>query len=189
MDLAKSNFPKALTGTTPTSNLSSLISRFLHQLHGTHFVIIYFFLLCKSLPFSCVLYVDVCRFAEKLPAWIFKLMLVFMFFVEIPAPFLIFGSPILRLISAVSILSLMFGIQLAGTFGYFSLITAVSCIHLLDLNSSLFDYSPSLSLWSLLEQGLIVIVLLNGCIHLVFNSWVAFGFHYWPAVIVPFPSL
>src|SRR5262249_21147509 len=69
-------------------------------------------------------------YAQKLPMFILKAGVLFMFFVEIPAPFFVFWPGPLSVIAAVSTIILMLGIQLTGSFGYFSLLTMVVALPL-----------------------------------------------------------
>jgi len=65
--------------------------------------------------------------ATRLPMWILKLSLLFMFIAEIIAPFLIFVPGISRFMAGILIVALMIGIQLCGNFGFFNLISISTC--------------------------------------------------------------
>ena len=119
--------------------------------------------------------------ANKLPLWMLKLGVVFMFFVEIPAPLFVFFPGVLSVIAAVTSALLMIGIQLTGNFGYFSLLTIVICIPLLD------SVTPGqLALSELFVAGApvlthAVLALHTLCTAVVFlwNSWLAPSWTLW----------
>src|SRR5262249_40437219 len=54
------------------------------------------------------------------PRWFLRLSLYFMFFAEVIAPFLGFGSGALRIVSCVSLVGLMVGIGATGNWGFFN---------------------------------------------------------------------
>jgi hypothetical protein len=120
-------------------------------------------------------------YAQKLPvAWL-KPAVLFMFFVEIIAPFFVFVPGWLSVVFAVSTVFLMIGIQAMGSFGYFSLVTIVGCLPLLD------HTTPALlSITSLFSAGQPLIVNAFVLVHtmasgaaFLFNSWLAHSWHLW----------
>lgn len=120
-------------------------------------------------------------YGQKLPMWVLKLGLYFMFLVEIPIPFFAFIPGLLSVIAAVTTILLMVGIQLSGNFGYFSLLTMVLCLPLLD------NVTPrALELTALFAAGQPMLVHAFLLVHTVgaiitfpFNSWLAQGWHLW----------
>jgi len=112
--------------------------------------------------------------ACRLPMPFLKLSLLFMFIVEIIMPFLIFVPGITRLIAGVFIVALMIGIQLCGNFGFFSLITASTCVILLDTQSTLFDLSFQEIFSSGQNVGVyltVFIIFVGSVLYLPFNNW------------------
>ena len=122
-------------------------------------------------------------YAHKLPTILLKPLVLFMFFAEIPAPFLgmIPGWP--SVVSAASTVFLMIGIQAMGSFGYFSLLTIVACIPLFD------NVTPmKLHLGELFATGapiftnaFLVFHTLSACVAFLFNSWIGQSWHLWSA--------
>ncbi len=120
-------------------------------------------------------------YAQKLPAVLLKPAVLFMFFVEIIAPFFIFVPGPLSIVFAVGTVFLMIGIQAMGSFGYFSLATMVLCLPLLDNTTPL-----ALSITGLFSQGQPILVngfvalhTLFACVAFMFNSWLANSWHLW----------
>jgi hypothetical protein len=131
------------------------------------------FLIAQTLPSPIAWY------AQKLPVWMLKGAMLFMFFVEVIAPFFAFFPGPLSVVFAVSTILLMIGIHVMGTFGYFSMITIVACLPLLD------NLTPKqLDLTNLFAAGQPIFVNAFVAIHtfgagivFLFNSWVT---HSWP---------
>jgi (2Fe-2S) ferredoxin len=122
-------------------------------------------------------------YAHHLPRWILQSALVAMFLVEIVVPFFIFFTGAPRLVAAVAIAALMAGIQLTGNFGSFNLLTAILCLPLLDLSSSVFVRplgDAPLSAGALLAGAVGLTVLVGGLVNLPFNSWCSQAWPYWP---------
>ncbi len=120
-------------------------------------------------------------YAQKLPAGLLKLLVVYMFLVEVPIPFFAFVPGPLSAIAAVCTIMLMAGIQATGNFGYFSILTMVASIPLLDQ-----DTPRTLHLLSMFDAGEPVwrnaFVVVHTCAALItfpFNSWLAQGWHLW----------
>jgi hypothetical protein len=120
-------------------------------------------------------------YAQKLPVALLKPAVLFMFLVEIIAPFFIFFPGPLSIVFAAGTAFLMVGIQAMGSFGYFSLVTMVGCLPLLDNTTPL-----ALSVTGLFSPGqpilLNAFVLLHtsySCITFLFNSWLANSWHLW----------
>jgi hypothetical protein len=120
-------------------------------------------------------------YMQKLPAPLLKGAVLFMFFTEIPAPFFAFFPGPLSLVFAVCTVLLMIGIQLMGSFGYFSLLTIVSCLPLLDNTTPL-----ALDLGTLFDAGeprlvnaFVVVHTLAASVAFVFNSWMGQSWHLW----------
>ena len=109
-----------------------------------------------------------------LPMPFLKLSLLFMFIVEIIMPFLIFIPGTTRLIAGVLIVALMIGIQLCGNFGFFSLITASTCVILLDTQSTIFDmgfreiFSSGQNIGAYLT---VLIIFVGSILYFPFNNW------------------
>ena len=120
-------------------------------------------------------------YAHKLPMWVLKLGVVFMFLVEIPIPFFAFFPGVLSLIMAASFTLFMIGIQLSGNFGYFNLLTIIACIPLLD------NVTPTrFAVSELFVAGAPVLthallLLHTACTSVVFlwNSWLAQSWSLW----------
>lgn len=133
-------------------------------------------------------------YMQKLPTTLLKGAVLFMFLVEIPVPFLAFFPGDASIVCAAATVSLMIGIQLMGSFGYFSLLTIVSCIPLLDVTTP-----RELHLTALFAPGAPVITNAYVVVHtlcagfaFLFNSWVGQSYHQWafwyqlPKAIQPF---
>jgi hypothetical protein len=120
-------------------------------------------------------------YAQKLPMFMLQGMMFFMFFAEVPAPFFALVPGVLSIVCAITTVFLMIGIQATGNFGYFSLLTIVGCIPLLD------NVTPAqLTLAGLFGPGaplfVNAFVLLHtfcACLAFPFNSWVGQCWHMW----------
>jgi hypothetical protein len=118
-------------------------------------------------------------YAQKLPVSLLKGAVLFMFFVEIIAPFFAFLPGPLSVVFAIGTMLLMVGIHLCGTFGYFSLVTIVASIPLFD------NVTPNeLKLGTLFSSGEPILinafVALHTCaagLGFLFNTWLS---HSWP---------
>jgi hypothetical protein len=120
-------------------------------------------------------------YAQKLPSVLLKPAVLFMFLVEIIAPFFVFFPGPLSIAFAVGTVFLMIGIQAMGSFGYFSLITIVLCLPPFDNTTPL-----QLSLTGLFSAGqpillnaFVVLYTLLGGISFLFNSWLAHSWQLW----------
>ncbi len=125
-------------------------------------------------------------YAHRLPDWFHKLGLVFLFLIEIPAPFLIFVGGDARIVAAMAIVSLMVVIQLTGNWGHFNLLVIALCVTLLDSHASIFDQSLSGLFYpwgNLVTHAVALILLIGGLVHFPFNSWCAQGWVYWPSFL------
>ncbi|HZS52592.1 MAG TPA: lipase maturation factor family protein [Bryobacterales bacterium] len=69
-------------------------------------------------------------YMHQLPAWFQKLSTLFMFFVELAAPFLYFGPRPLRLWAAGATILLQTLIQLTGNYTFFNLLSMALCVFL-----------------------------------------------------------
>ena len=120
-------------------------------------------------------------YAHKLPLFILKAGVMFMFLVEIPVPFgALFPGP-LSVIAAVLTVFLVVGIQLLGNFGYFSLVTIAACLPLLDNTTPL-----TLSVAHLFDRGapicvnaFVLLHTLSTSVVFLFNSWLGQGWTLW----------
>jgi len=123
--------------------------------------------------------------AQKLPVWALTPLVWAMFLTEIPIPFLFMIPGDLSVIAAVATAGLMVGIQLMGSFGYFSILTIVGCIPLLDQSvPRAFDFGTFFgSLTTFGEHsGANLYVLIHSLAALFvipFNSWVGQSWHLW----------
>lgn len=120
-------------------------------------------------------------YSQKLPVWALRGGVLFMFFAEIPAPFFAFFPGPLSIVFAASTVFLMIGIQLMGSFGYFSLATIACCIPLLDNTtpaqlSILHLFSPG---EPVLTNAYVVLHTIGACVVFVFNSWVGQSWSLW----------
>ena len=120
-------------------------------------------------------------YAQKLPLPVLQAALCFMFVVEVPVPFLAFWPGLPSELCAALIALLMVGIQAMGTFGYFSLITLVLCLPLLDGSTPL-----ALSLPRALHDPRAAAATAFAALHtlgalaaLPFNSWLGQSWHMW----------
>jgi hypothetical protein len=135
------------------------------------------FLIGQPLPSPIAWYV------QKLPVWVLGLLMYFMFFAEVPAPFFALVPGVLSVVCAATMVALMIGIWATGNFGYFSLLTMVACIPLLD------NVTPTqLSFAHLFGPGEANITNAYVLIHTAcavlafpFNSWVGQCWHIWAA--------
>jgi hypothetical protein len=120
-------------------------------------------------------------YGQKLPLFLLKLGLYFMFIVEIPAPFFAFFPGRLSVLCALLTTALMLGIQVTGNFGYFSLLTIVETIALLD-NQTPREFHLLHMFGAgqpLLVNAFVAIHTLSAIATLPFNSWLAQAWHQW----------
>lgn len=120
-------------------------------------------------------------YAQKLPMWTMRLLLVVMFIVEIPVPLMMLIPGDLSIIAAVTTALLMVGIISFGSFGYFSLVTIVGCIVLFDNETP-----TALSLSGLFGAGapnftnaFILLHTIGSLFVFPFNSWVGQSWSHW----------
>jgi hypothetical protein len=120
-------------------------------------------------------------YAQKLPMVILKAAVFYMFFVEIPAPFFVFWPGPLSVVAAVSTIVLMVGIQLTGSFGYFSLLTMVAAIPLFDQTTPAAFHFAGLfapgAPWLL--NAIVLVHTTASFIPFLFNSWLAQSWQLW----------
>ena len=120
-------------------------------------------------------------YAHKLPDWFLKLAVLYMFFVEIPAPFFAFFPGVLSFVLAASTIFLMAGIQATGNFGYFSVLTMIVAIPLFDNTTP--GELDVLHLFAagqpLFVNAFVLVHTLAATITFPFNSWLAQGWHLW----------
>jgi hypothetical protein len=120
-------------------------------------------------------------YGQKLPVWMLKGGVLFMFFVEIPAPFFVFFPGALSVVAAVATIMLMLGIQATGNFGYFSLLTIVASLPLLDNQTprafELFSMFDAGAPW--LVNAFVIVHTIAALLTFPFNSWLAQGWHLW----------
>jgi hypothetical protein len=118
------------------------------------------------------------------PRWLLRASLYFMFFAELIAPVLGLWTGMPRLISYASLVGLMIGIGVTGSWGYFNWGYILLCTCLLDVNASLFDLGrepwasrffhwPDIGIHSAM-----LIMFLVSLIYLPTNSWFSRA---WPA--------
>jgi hypothetical protein len=118
---------------------------------------------------------------QKLPTFVLKGAVLFMFFTEVPAPFFAFFPGVPSIVFAVATIFLMIGIQAMGSFGYFSVATIVLAIPLFD------NATPrALHLGTLFAPGAPVVVNAFVVLHTIcammalpFNSWLGQSWHLW----------
>jgi hypothetical protein len=133
------------------------------------------FLINQPLPSKLAWY------AQKLPLPLLTGAVWFMFVVEVPAPFLALWPGVPSLVCAVLTALLMIGIQVMGTFGYFSLITLVLCLPLLDATTPLgFSLAAALADPALgAATAFVALHTLGALAALPFNSWLGQSWHSW----------
>ncbi|MFI5307886.1 MAG: lipase maturation factor family protein [Polyangiales bacterium] len=120
-------------------------------------------------------------YVQKLPTVMLKPLVVFMFFAEVPAPCFAFFPGKLSLVFAACTVFLMIGIQAMGSFGYFSILTIVGCLPLLDnvtpgqlrLSELFAPGAP------MLTNAFVLVHTFCVCLAFPFNSWVAQSWHLW----------
>lgn len=120
-------------------------------------------------------------YAQKLPLPLLSAAVWFMFVVEVPAPFLALWPGPASWVCAVLTALLMIGIQAMGTFGYFSLITLVLCLPLLDASTPLaFSLAAAFADPALAAATVFVgLHTLGALAALPFNSWLGQSWHSW----------
>jgi hypothetical protein len=124
-------------------------------------------------------------YAQKLPVWALTPMVWAMFLVEIPIAFCALVPGDLSILCAVATAGLMIGIQVMGSFGYFSVLTIAGCIPLLDQETAraftfggMFESIGSFD--SHFGGNLFVLIHTIGCLFVLpFNSWVGQSWHLW----------
>jgi hypothetical protein len=122
-------------------------------------------------------------YVQKLPVALLGGLMVFMFWAEVPAPFLGLFPGTASIICALTTIFLMIGVWATGNFGYFSLLTMVAAIPLFD------NVTPrQLEIGSLFAPGAPVVTNAYVVIHTLcallafpFNSWVGQCWHIWAA--------
>ncbi len=71
-------------------------------------------------------------YVHQMPAWFHRLSVAFMFYAELAAPFLIFGTRALRRVAFASLVLLQLLIAATGNYGFFNLLSLVICTSILD---------------------------------------------------------
>jgi hypothetical protein len=71
-------------------------------------------------------------YAHQLPGWVQRASCAVMFFIELVAPFALFGPRLLRRTAALLIIAFMAAIGLTGNYTFFNLLTAALCATCLD---------------------------------------------------------
>jgi lipase maturation factor 1 len=71
-------------------------------------------------------------YVHQMPGWFHRLSLCFMFYAELAAPFLVFGTSALRRVSFASLVILQLLIAATGNYGFFNLLSLVLCTAILD---------------------------------------------------------
>ena len=117
-------------------------------------------------------------YAHRAPLPLHQLALLVMFLIEIPLPFGVFVSGLPRLAAAAGIAALQLGIALTGNFGHFNVLTVVLCLPLLDNPCG--DPTPEPP--GAVDSALWYFFALFGGVSLVFNSWCARSWAFWPAL-------
>lgn len=120
-------------------------------------------------------------YVQKLPTSVLKPGVLFMFLAEIPVPFFAFFPGWPSLVCAVFTVLLMIGIQAMGSFGFFSMVTMVVCLPLLD------NITPhALHVTQLFAAGQPIFtnayVLVHTCgaaVVFLFNSWTGQSWTLW----------
>ncbi|MDH5671939.1 MAG: lipase maturation factor family protein [Myxococcales bacterium] len=119
-------------------------------------------------------------YCQKLPLWMLQSLVIFMFIAEIPVPFFPFFPGDLSIICAFVTAFLMVGIVSMGSFGYFSFLTIVACITLLDNKTPL---QLDLQLFGAgqpnFTNAVVLAHTLGACVAFIFNSWVGQSWHLW----------
>ncbi|HWE29658.1 MAG TPA: lipase maturation factor family protein, partial [Polyangia bacterium] len=120
-------------------------------------------------------------YMQKLPMWMLKSALYFMFLVEIPLPFGVFW-PRYSFISALAVDVLMLAIWLCGTFGYFSLIMMVVSLSWFDPETaSAFSFARFFSpTGPVLLHALIFLHAIGALLSFPFNSYCTMTWINWP---------
>ena len=127
-------------------------------------------------------------FVSHLPFSVHYFAVISMFIIEMIAPWFIFSTGTLRLVAAASIVSLMFGIQLMGNFGYFNVLTTVIAL------PCFFDLESSVLIWeewwqieapgqSMLAYVFVPCLLLLALLSLPFQSWCNEAWVHWPVAV------
>ena len=120
-------------------------------------------------------------YAQKAPLWMLRSMLYFMFLVEIPAAFFMLVPGDLSIIACIATILLMIGIIAFGSFGYFSPLTMVVALPLLDnVTPTAWTWSGMFQLNSDLPANLFVLLHTFGALIVFpFNSWVGQTWSLW----------
>jgi hypothetical protein len=120
-------------------------------------------------------------YGQKLPMPVLKALVLFMFFVEVPCPFLGLIPGIPSVICAVCNVFLMIGIQATGNFGYFSMLTIVASIPLLDqITPTHFAFGSLFVAGApLITNAFVVVHTLCAILAFPFNSWFGQCWHLW----------
>ncbi|HEY6555826.1 MAG TPA: lipase maturation factor family protein [Polyangiaceae bacterium] len=120
-------------------------------------------------------------YAQKAPTALLKGAVLFMFIAEIPVPFFAFVPGTLSIVCAVCTIGLMVGIQVMGSFGYFSLVTTILCITLFDnVTPRQLDVTALFSAGQpVFANAFVLVHSLCACAAFLFNSWLGQSWHLW----------
>ncbi len=124
-------------------------------------------------------------YAQKLPAWALAPGVWFMFLVEIPFAVCALIPGDLSIVCAITTVFLMIGIQVMGSFGYFSMLTIVGCLPLLDQETArALDFSSVLTSLQTVDahfaaNAYVLIHTASALFAFPFNSWVGQSWHLW----------
>jgi hypothetical protein len=118
---------------------------------------------------------------QKLPTFMLKGAVLFMFFAEVPAPFFAFFPGPLSVVFGVATIFLMIGIQLMGSFGYFSIATIVCSLPLFDNTTPrALDVATMFSPGApVVVNAFVVMHTLGAIFAFPFNSWLGQSWHLW----------
>jgi hypothetical protein len=120
-------------------------------------------------------------YGQKMPMPLLKGAVLFMFFVEVPAPILGLIPGIPSYITLACNVFLMIGIQATGNFGYFSLLTIVASIPLLDnVTPTQLDFGTLFAPGApMFTNAFVIVHTLCACMSFPFNSWFGQCWHLW----------
>jgi hypothetical protein len=120
-------------------------------------------------------------YAQKLPVWVLRFLVVGMFITEIPVPFFVFFPGILSAVAALLTIGLMVGIIVMGSFGYFSLVTMVVCITLFDnVTPTEFDLATVFASGAPgVTNAVVLLHTIGAAFVFPFNSWIGQSWHLW----------
>jgi Lipase maturation factor len=120
-------------------------------------------------------------YTQKLPTGLLKPGVTFMFLAEIPVPFFAFFPGWASLVCAAFTVGLMIGIQLMGSFGFFSMVTTIVCLPLLDnITPRLLHVSQLFAAGQpILTNAYVLLHTCGAAVVFVFNSWTGQSWSLW----------